>query len=186
MEMTQACDETARKEEAKIFAAAITKLPPKDGIYVTVVGHPPRPDQEDFVQYLQNHLVRGCITFKLKGVWFSVNYDDIQTGFVPPKPETGLLRQTNKVRRFIRNNPNIPMFVKGFAKHKVHHGFAMAKINVMSQSEPAKIAEWLEYFAANKNPFPEELPYKTFRLMISPMDLYPKVLEYQRTLKRSS
>ncbi len=184
MEMTAACAENASTETAKQYAAAVATVPPRDSVYVTVVGHPPRPDQEEFVTYLRERLVGGHIDFKVKGVWFSVNYKDIETGFVPPKPETGLLRLTNRIRRFIRNNGTAPKWVKNFAKHKVHHGFAMARVNILPENEPDKIADWLDYFANNSSSFPEEIPLKTIRLVISPMDLYPKVLAFSKTLKR--
>lgn len=182
--MTAACVENASEETAKQHAAAVATVPPKDSIYVTVIGHPPRPDQEEFVEYLQEKLTHGYIDFKVKGVWFSVNYKDVEAGFVPPKSEAGLLKITNRIRRFIRNNSKAPMWTKNFAKHKVHHGFAMARVSVIAKNPPEKIEQWLEYFANNSSSFPEEIPLKTIRLVISPMDLYPKVLAFSKTIKR--
>lgn len=162
--------------------------PPKDGVYITIAGHPPRPDQTEFKEYIRQNLQNGYIVFKVKGLRFGVSYQDVAKGFVPPPTQESLIRQcSNSIRRSIRHSKSAPRWIKGLATHKVSHGFAMARVIVFADNPLEKAEEWLEYFAGSaKNIFPEEIPMKSFKLLVSPMDLYPQVLKFSKSQRRSA
>lgn len=170
MEMTE--------KRSYAFASAKTEPAPAQ-VYVTVTGHPPRDDQPEFKEFLNTKLERNYIPFRIKGLDFEVCYTDIEKGFIPPRPNDGLvIRMTNGIRRYIRHSRYVPGFIKKFAKHKVPTGFAMAKVNVLPTNDREKAGAWLEYFANTRDIFPEEIPMKSFKILVSPQDLYLKVQEF--------
>lgn len=160
------------------FASAKTEPAPAQ-VYVTVTGHPPRDDQPEFKEFLNIKLERNYIPFRIKGLDFEVCYTDIQKGFSHPRSPNGAwVRFTNSIRRYIRHSRYAPDWVKNFAQHKVPTGFAMAKVNVLPTNDREKAGAWLEYFANTRDIFPEEIPMKSFKILVSPQDLYLKVQEF--------
>ncbi len=170
MEMTE--------KRSSAFASAKTEPAPAK-VYVTVTGNPPRADQEEFQEFLDSKLSSGYIQFRVKGLDFGVCYADIEKGFHAPRSANAWdIRLLNTIRQAIRHSRYVPNFIKKFAKHKVPTGHAMAKVNVASTNNREKAGAWLEYFATTRDIFPEEIPMKSFKILISPQDLYLKVQEF--------